>query len=517
MQFIKNNKLLVILAGVVLVVFLATYFMSPADEVEAALKDRQSLSSTLKRQIRSPLNQDIVNAAEKHVQAVKANVDAVTEGNLEFNMGTKKPEPGQVVVVHEVLKLPRYEQEKVVGTIPAFPVDQQLYRQYALKYYFRQEYGRRLQELVAALEPTREPTDDEIASQAAIEARLLLKRRQAEEIERLREEGGADGAGQIRPVPRRDAEEEEIYRGRSGPEEEVYRGRTSGKTYGRSTTDTRSVEAEAKARATAILMEQQARAGLTYASPTVVDNYLATLPAAPSDADLWRAQVNLWVTEDVLTAIRTINQESLTDRQVPAGQRNVTNAAIKVVQSLEIDEMYFMGSNKVGGSAQGEEEGAYARRGSRSSGSSSSAKATAANLTQRATREDYEVVHYSFTVVMSPGYIQRLQQRLMSMNLHTVLNVSYQMVPPSARGLKYLGTEPVVLVQFQCEWITLANWTRGTWGEVAKTDENGQPVTDLRGRTETKQGWVRPPLMPEQVLRDLEKVLRKEDKDRLRS
>ncbi len=517
MQFIKNNKLLVILAGVVLVVFLATYFMSPADEVEAALKDRQSLSSTLKRQIRNPLNQDIVNAAEKHVQAVKANVDEVTEGNLEFNMGTKEPEPGQVVVEHNVLQLPRYEQEKVVGTIPAFPVDQQLYRQYALKYYFRQEYGRRLQQLVADLKPTREPTDDEITSQAAIEARLLLKRRQAEEIERLREEGGADGAGDVRPVPRRGVEEEEMYRGRSGPEEEVYRGRSGGRTYGGSTTDTRSVEAEAKARATAILMEQQAKAGLIYASAAAVDNYLASLPAAPSDADLWRAQVNLWVTEDVLTAIRTINQESLTDRQVPADQKNVTNAAIKALRSLQVDEVYFMGSGKSGGSISDEQEGAYSRGRRRSSASSSSQTPKAANLTQRATRQDYEVVHYSFTVVMSPGYIQRLQQRLMSMNLHTVLNVSYQMLPPSARGLRYYGTEPVVLVQFQCEWITLANWTRGTWGEVSKTDENGQPVTDRRGRVETEQGWVRPPLMPEQVLQDIESVLRKEDRDRLRS
>lgn len=517
MQFIKNNKLLVILAGVVLVVFLATYFMSPADEVEAALKDRKSLSSTLQRQIRNPLNQEIVNAAEKHVQSVKTNVDEVTEGNLEFNMGTKEPEQGQVVVKHNVLQLPRYEQEKVVGTIPAFPIDQQLYRQYALKYYFRQEYNRRLQELLADLKPTREPTEDEILSQAAIEARLLLKRRQAEEIERLREEGGTSGTGDVPPVPRRGGEEEEIYRGRSGPDEEVYRGRTSGKTYGGSSTDTRSVEAEAKDRATAILMEQQARAGLIYASPLALDNYLAALPAAPSDADLWRAQVNLWVTEDVLTAIRTINQESLTDRQVPADQKNVINAAIKSLRSLQINETYFMGSDKAGTASMDEEEGAYSRGGRRSTRSSSSETPKAANLTQRATRTDYEVVHYSFTVVMSPGYIQRLQQRLMSMNLHTVLNVSYQMVPPSARGLKYFGTEPVVLVQFDCEWITLANWTRGTWGEVTKTDENGQPVTDRRGQVETEQGWVRPPLMPEQVLQDLENVLRKEDRDRLRS
>lgn len=107
----------------------------------------------------------------------------------------------------------------------------------------------------------------------------------------------------------------------------------------------------------------------------------------------------------------------------------------------------------------------------------------AATLSERASQPLYNVVRYSFTVIMPTRYVPVLQSKLVSLNYHTILNQDIAPVSATAEGtgVYYYGTEPVRQVTFTGELLLLSDWVRGTWDEDAET-------------------WTHLPLMPISVM-----------------
>jgi hypothetical protein len=90
---------------------------------------------------------------------------------------------------------------------------------------------------------------------------------------------------------------------------------------------------------------------------------------------------------------------------------------------------------------------------------------------------------------MPHRYVPVLQQKLLGLNYHTILEQDISLVTANSQAdeMYYYGTEPVREVTFSCELLLLSDWVRGTFRE----GDDGQ------GR------WVYPPLMPISVMEGL--------------
>jgi hypothetical protein len=117
-----------------------------------------------------------------------------------------------------------------------------------------------------------------------------------------------------------------------------------------------------------------------------------------------------------------------------------------------------------------------------------------ATLTGRVCNQQYDVVHYNFTVVMPVRHLQQLERNLMSLNYHTVLNVQMHSAPVMIDSLYYFGNDPVMRITISGELLLLTSWERGTW-DAEKDDWSAEL----------------PPLMPVEIVRTLPQ--RSEDKN----
>jgi len=100
---------------------------------------------------------------------------------------------------------------------------------------------------------------------------------------------------------------------------------------------------------------------------------------------------------------------------------------------------------------------------------------------------DYDVVRYSFTVVMPSRYIELLMKNLQARNYHNILSIDMAELANDPNSMYYFGTDPVMTVTFNGQLLLLTAWERGTKGKYA-------------------------PLMPVEVLTTL--PMRPEDRER---
>jgi len=217
--------------------------------------------------------------------------------------------------------------------------------------------------------------------------------------------------------------------------------------------------AEQRVRDSLIARSIQGR--LIYAGPEVLDRrFQAPMPQAGIE-DIWYAQVGLWAMQDIIEAIRLTNARAVQGLAAPS----VVDSAVKRLIRIQV---YGYGAD-------------------------------ASSLTGRTCCEDYDVLRYRFIVVLPPRQIPALARELMSLNCHTIVNVSTKAsyIPPDG-NFEY-GPDPVVTATFDGELLLLTAWERGTW------DGDGNPP-----------GWSEdlPPLIPEEVLKRLA-GLREEDRKRL--
>ena len=80
------------------------------------------------------------------------------------------------------------------------------------------------------------------------------------------------------------------------------------------------------------------------------------------------------------------------------------------------------------------------------------------NLTRRLCTRQYDVIHYTVTLIMSTPHVLSLQRNLMARNFHTVLSIELADLTGLASKLNplyYYGTEPVMQVTLRGELLLL--------------------------------------------------------------
>jgi len=376
MEFIRQN-IGVVVAGVACVVLAGLLMLvnvKQSANVDAALKDRQvtsrSLSSLSKPKTH---NGDKVYINEALIAQEQSRVDH-HEASLEAVMLQAQTFNSENFKVLEAMA------DGVA--VPAFPVDERYDDSSAYVFKLSQAYLTAVDDLLVPLDPAIAPTNEEI------EARVEAERERLSYTPKYRamQEAGES----LTDIARQNVREELRLRAAQGKR--------------------------------------------IYASPDAIGRVF-TEPSPDIPFDLfWRAQISLWVMDDVLAAIQDLNEsvtEDITDRDVM-----VSDSAVRVLRSLSVDPTYI--NEQVG-------------------------KQT---LTQRYTNQQHDVIHYGFTVVMPVRYVPELERRLMSRNYHTILNVTMARYVESQAGEYDLGHEPLMEVTFQGEFLFLTSWERDLMPEA---------------------------------------------------
>lgn len=179
--------------------------------------------------------------------------------------------------------------------------------------------------------------------------------------------------------------------------------------------------------------------GALYLGDKILDRIFTEPVNAATDEKLWEAQVNIWVTEEILRAIITANEELAVERDKAlgggAGEGGVTDSAVRHLLSINIDENFAMPKGSVATGSSGE----------------------APTLTRRYSTGRYGVLNYDFTVVMPSRHVERLLRALMLQNYHAIHRVNLTRLLPDD-SLVYYGPEEVMKVEVAGELLLLRSW-----------------------------------------------------------
>jgi hypothetical protein len=178
------------------------------------------------------------------------------------------------------------------------------------------------------------------------------------------------------------------------------------------------------------------KGGLVYFDPSATGalHRVFTHETTASAEQLWEAQVNLWLTDEIIRAIITTNGKWIAEQQAenPLLKPSVLNSAVKHIENIKINDVFT--AQKTGPAKL--------------------------SLTQRESCSTYAVVPYSFTVIMPTRHVRRLIGVLEAQNYHTVTNIALSEAPSAAKEGYYYGIEPVMRVQVDGEMLLLADWIR---------------------------------------------------------
>ncbi|MBL7133717.1 MAG: hypothetical protein ISS78_06435 [Phycisphaerae bacterium] len=425
MRFIRENIFLLSTVGVVVLIggiMLACGTNIGAD-VDRALSTRQKLSNQLARLRQPPVNTDIVEAERERVEEVLATQQAVVDMCIAWNRRNYQP-----------FVLP-FDAEDGPREVPAFPVDRQLYRHYNLAFNAARVYRKELNKLLATLRPVVPPTKEQIEEEKSLwEKKLQDEWRGREGTRRNAAEAVEDGNIAETDTPARDAD--------AKPEPP---------------TAQQALDMAQKA-----LLVKHAQNAMIYAPSEALDWVLPVQVLVPPPiSQIWQAQLNYWITKDIIAAICASNDNSAGLAKSRKETPSVLNAAIKELVKIEIDENYVAGVQVTGAAKAGAKGGAPAP----------GAGGAVNTLTQRASCQQYDVLHYRFTVIMPTRFLTELEQNLMNRNYHTILGVQIRQLPaiPSDR---YYGTDPVMTVTLQGELLLLTAWERGTEHDCMISDRD---------------------------------------------
>jgi hypothetical protein len=187
---------------------------------------------------------------------------------------------------------------------------------------------------------------------------------------------------------------------------------------------------------------KKAERGMVFIDEDALDRYFTTETKAPSEK-LWESQVNLWVTQEILQAIVTTNDEVAAERKaagIGPAEANVFSSPVKRLAKIIINEGFAGAAAAAPGAFGGAGKGG--------------------SLTGRTSTSDYGLVTYQFTVVMATHHVPRLLRNLMQQNYHTVVNVVMSEVPYGERNPYYYGTDAVMSVTIDGELLILTDWSR---------------------------------------------------------
>jgi hypothetical protein len=193
--------------------------------------------------------------------------------------------------------------------------------------------------------------------------------------------------------------------------------------------------------------------------------------ASPPDAQVWYAQMALWVQEDILKSIKALNDRVLEKK--PKNEQNIVNAPVKHIVTVDVPqgaEMYFRITDT---SVEGIQAGAQDFQSS---------------PTGRTSGPVYDVIKFSLVVKMDAHYLPTLIQDLARGKFITVHKVDTTTVDPNMARDEgfYYGESPIVQATLSGEALMLRDWTLKLVPEVVKKDLPGNtPAAGGEGSTDT--------------------------------
>jgi len=537
MHFIRENLFLVCVVAAVVVVggIMILYEFNLDDRIASRKDQRDAVTKDIKTlaALPRPINASIVEGQTLKVQSIREAAKQVGDENARWNR-----------VRYKVMTRTVTEKGKPI-VVPLFPINEEIFRPHALRYQFQLEYQKLMDDLLATLGPTAPPTDQEIAQAARDwdtqlkqnrERKRMIESRETRDaaaggpMPSLGERGMAPPMGSVPVAPGGPA---------AGPGGRRVGG-GAGAVVPPSSGDRLPAASDIDPEALDVFGEDFDFRRITLAVPTSIRgltnsrlaNYLGymaarkknagngniyasrecldaifpwgmTPSASPPDTYLWSAQVNLWVTQDILESIAKTNKAAIQSlpKTVPP---SVLNLPIKRLAQVDIAEQ--SGAPLAAPGAAGTPrtpapmpmmlpgmmmEGSGQRPGA------PAGPVVADSLTQRVPTKDYDLIRYQFTVVMAMEYLKLLEVNLLSLNYHTITEIAVTEVQPA--DTHYYGIQPVMEVKIKGELVLLTNWLRGT-------------------RDKEKKGWAadKPPLMPVEVMEVLPATaLREEDQARI--
>ena len=167
---------------------------------------------------------------------------------------------------------------------------------------------------------------------------------------------------------------------------------------------------------------------------------------APFPEDAWAAQVGYWIQKDVIDAIAKVNDEAAQQAKQRGDERWVGMMPVKEIVSIRVSENYVLPDDDT------EYDGATA-----DGFAAALPPGTATKVyTENASRDTYEVMQFSVKLVMDQRDILRLIEKLTTNSFHTLLRLSYAVLPPNRdmQG-KIYGSEPTVLFVADFETVML--------------------------------------------------------------
>jgi|GEM_PF-3577215 len=455
MQWIRENLFLACLIGALVVCFGAAYAIRSGQDTAFKIEDmkpRRNLAHKIGRLASSkPVNRKWLENARKRLEGIRRQRDRVVREASDWNRKN-----------YSVLQLKTVADGKV-EMIPAFPYDSVVYQKKDLTSKFTNTYRVVLYGALARLELTSWPTDAEIGELSVkIDKDIQLRRKAAvKRVEYAQQRSGAK-------TPKNPT-------GDGKPEEEAKKPEgVSQEDWDLSILTEADVHDRARRNATEELMLRKANEGIMFVSPktlAMVSNLkLPGGDTGPEELDvifpkevwksaeapaakLWEAQLNLWVTQDILSAIYTTNQQSLRTAG-SVRKATVSNAAIKLLSGIDIQEQYLT-LRGAGGAAVAN-----------------------ANLTQRVTTSEYEIIRYEFMVTMETAYLPVLMRNLMMRGDHTIMDVSVEHLPIGPDGMRYYGPDPVANVRLVGEVLFRSDWTRKIMPIETLRDRLGDVLRD---------------------------------------
>lgn len=166
-----------------------------------------------------------------------------------------------------------------------------------------------------------------------------------------------------------------------------------------------------------------------YAGPATFHvSPIVDLNSAPSPAQMWFAQVTLWVQQDIVAAIADLNNQAA--EQIADGEASVEHSPVKRIISIAVS-------------------GYQTRRGMlnfparQAPGLSGNVTAlTGSSFTERTCDDQFDVVRFTLTIVADQRDLLQIIDRIGKQNFYQCTSCEYGPVPDEA-GYMY-GTEPAV-------------------------------------------------------------------------
>lgn len=208
---------------------------------------------------------------------------------------------------------------------------------------------------------------------------------------------------------------------------------------------------------------RKARTVRIYATPGVFHaSPLIHMSGAPSPRDIWYAQVSLWIQEDIVNAIRKLNDDAaqeLDDEDV-----NVVHLPVKRIVDVTIDGYVLGPGTIVPFPKTSVEQTAGQGRPSMREGPPDQ------SFTGSASGEQFDVVRFTLQVVVDQRDMLKLVDYVTRENFYQLIDAHYEKLSsPDMEGYFY-GHEPVVLATLDFEGFMARKVFKGMMPEAVLID-----------------------------------------------